>query len=441
MGRHLAALAGLAAVLSSCALPQPADGPGAAAEPVAWVQLAPSAGPPLARALVGLSDRCPTIRIDGRAEAMRERPTSLDGVYGKICESRLPVLQGKLTVRVGYDGTPPLLEQVLTDAPARIAVLGDTGCRVTYYEEQKCGDAASWPFAAIARQAAALSPDLVLHAGDYFYREAPCLGSAVDCVHGPYGDNGRTWWADFFGPARALLARAPWVFSRGNHEDCERGGYGWYHYFGDVREACRPVAPTAILSLSNLAIVSFDTAQTDNRFVLPSLVKTWVRASDEIARLPGSGPVVLLTHRPAYVLCRAHAPPRKRWPSGCDPQYVSSLAGVRAMIDTAQATGRRTISLSGHVHTFQVMDIAAITQVVVGNSGTLRDEDYSGIAGPADVVEVEFSGRVGLAQVWDAFGFGLLHTSDLKLAMHDVTGAPRLVCDLMPVRTTGPRCR
>ena len=44
--------------------------------------------------------------------------------------------------------------------------------------------------------------------------------------------------AEFFDPARPLIARAPWVFARGNHEDCQRGGYGWAYYFGDETAAC-----------------------------------------------------------------------------------------------------------------------------------------------------------------------------------------------------------
>src|SRR5687768_16574439 len=113
MGRHFAALAGLAVALSSCAMLQGQDGQGAPTEPVAWVQLAPSAGAPLARALVGASDRCPTIRVGDRTETMHERATSLDRVFGKICETRLPAVKGTLAVRVGYDSRPALLDQVL----------------------------------------------------------------------------------------------------------------------------------------------------------------------------------------------------------------------------------------------------------------------------------------------------------------------------------------
>ena len=37
-------------------------------------------------------------------------------------------------------------------------------------------------------------------------------------------DTWAAWQADFFEPAATLLQAAPWVFARGNHELCSRGG-------------------------------------------------------------------------------------------------------------------------------------------------------------------------------------------------------------------------
>jgi hypothetical protein len=59
----------------------------------------------------------------------------------------------------------------------RIAVIGDTGCRlqakfpIVY---QACNDPAEWPFPPIAKAIAQMRPDLVIHVGDYVYRQAPC---------------------------------------------------------------------------------------------------------------------------------------------------------------------------------------------------------------------------------------------------------------------------
>ncbi len=49
---------------------------------------------------------------------------------------------------------------------------------------------------------------------------------SLHCVPGPYGVIEGAWRADFFTPARDLLAKAPWIFTRGNHEGCLRGSFG-----------------------------------------------------------------------------------------------------------------------------------------------------------------------------------------------------------------------
>ena len=52
------------------------------------------------------------------------------------------------------------------------------------------------------------------------------------CAGSPWGDNWTTWQADFFTPAAPLLAAAPIVLVRGNHEDCDRAGPGFLLLMG-----------------------------------------------------------------------------------------------------------------------------------------------------------------------------------------------------------------
>jgi hypothetical protein len=121
----------------------------------------------------------------------------------------------------------------------RIVLLGDTGCRIKISANgqgdplQDCSSADAWPWARIARAAAREKPDLVIHVGDYHYREycedplrcTPLRERGVVVSYGWVG-----WQADFFAPAAPLLAQAPWVFVRGNHENCDRGGEGWMRF-------------------------------------------------------------------------------------------------------------------------------------------------------------------------------------------------------------------
>ena len=90
--------------------------------------------------------------------------------------------------------------------PQRILVLGDTGCRIKGAALQACNDPAAWPFPPLAAAAAKLKPDLIVHVGDYLYRESACPAGNAGCAGSPWGDNWTTWQADFYTPAAPLLA-------------------------------------------------------------------------------------------------------------------------------------------------------------------------------------------------------------------------------------------
>ena len=118
--------------------------------------------------------------------------------------------------------------------PSRVVVIGDTGCRIKGTAVQDCNDPSKWPFASVASKAAESKPDLVIHVGDYLYREEPCpAGSQASCGGTPAGDTWAAWNADFFTPAKNLLAAAPWAFARGNHRIVRRCSWrGWFYYPG-----------------------------------------------------------------------------------------------------------------------------------------------------------------------------------------------------------------
>ena len=65
-----------------------------------------------------------------------------------------------------------------------------------------------WFFAEVAQAAHRAKPNLVIHVGDYRYRDQKIA------------DKWEYWEADFFVPASNLLAAAPWIAARGNHDVC-----------------------------------------------------------------------------------------------------------------------------------------------------------------------------------------------------------------------------
>jgi len=183
---------------------------------------------------------CPPIRLDGRDVAMSmrapaatiaQRPTVSPALETKpsafpvrACEARIPAG----SVQASVAGRPLPLPRARL---ARIVVIDDTGCRLkTSGAYQDCNRTLAYPFARVAALAAAWKPDLVVHVGDYHYRENACLAERPGCAGSPWGYGWDAWDADFFTPASALLKAAPWVMARGNHESCTRAGQGFLRF-------------------------------------------------------------------------------------------------------------------------------------------------------------------------------------------------------------------
>ena len=89
----------------------------------------------------------------------------------------------------------------------RIIVFGDTGCRINKKKKSPQDCVNGWPYQKIARHAAAAHPDLVIHIGDYLYREA-CNADTTNCSKMRTGYGWEEWREDFFNlELRSLLPR------------------------------------------------------------------------------------------------------------------------------------------------------------------------------------------------------------------------------------------
>ena len=265
----LPCLAILACALGCTAASPPRPAPPPPALPLAgYVLLVESPGHqavPFARVIVGQGQGCPQLLGGERAIAMSKRRNP-QGFTVDVCEAEVP-FDTPLTVGGSELRLPAAQRRV-----ARVTVIGDTGCQPS--KQSGCGlDDPAWPFPVIASAAAAAKPDLVLHMGDYNYRGTPSSfektvgGQQVKTyyydagdgatpaemceVPGPYysqnstgnqdADAWEAWWLDFFQPAAPLLAAAPWIVARGNHELCSHAGPGWLYFLGPS-STCPPAA-------------------------------------------------------------------------------------------------------------------------------------------------------------------------------------------------------
>jgi len=197
-------------------------------------------GAAVARVLIAASS-CPAITIDRHTGVMQlraaagtlaQRPTASRPEDAKpsvfpllTCDSAIPSGSKSASV-LGRQLALPRLE------PTRIVVIGDTGCRLKKSGNayQACNDARQYPFARIAASAASWKPDLVVHVGDFHYRENACPDGNAGCLGSSWGYGWDAWRDDFFTPAASLLQAAPWVMARGNHESCARAGQGYWRF-------------------------------------------------------------------------------------------------------------------------------------------------------------------------------------------------------------------
>lgn len=382
----------------------------------AWVQLGPG-GAAAVRALA-LEGTCPDLTVDGAARPMAVRAAAGPGFPVAVCEAGLPA--GASAVTVAGRGL-----RLPTANPRRMLVLGDTGCRLSRSLTQACNDPALWPFARVAASAAAWQPDVVVHLGDYYYREVACPGASAGCEGSPWGDNWAAWNADFFTPATPLLGAAPWVFVRGNHEACSRGGQGWFRFFDPSPRdgACHDRTPPYTLPLGALQLLMLDSSAADDFHASPADVANY---GAQLARLreAAGDHAWLVTHRPI--------------------RAVLTVRGSARLVGNAtlQAAARGNLPpnleavLAGHVHLFEALGLATepALHLVVGTGGDRLDDDVAGQVAGLSAADV----AVAAGRVLHHFGFVGLEPADgsWKATVYDVDGQVLTTCSLAPL----PRC-
>ena len=358
-----------------------------------WVQLG-AGGAAEARAVVD-GAVCPDISTDGHAVPMTLRATATTE-FLQVCAVSVP--EGAKSLSIADAALPRPVA-----APERILVLGDTGCRIKGSALQACNDPKQWPFPVLAAAAARLKPDLIVHLGDYLYRENACPAGDAGCAGTPFGDNWPTWNADFFAPAAPLLSVAPVVFVRGNHEDCQRAGFGWIRMlapnaFDSAAPCADHIAPYAV-PLGGFGLIVMDDANAPDTSVDASAVPAYQSEIGALSSL--TEPVWLLTHRPI-------------WGAVSGPLGIPAggNATLIAALDRRPFPSAVKLMLAGHIHTFEAInyDAKAPPQIVAGNGGDNLDQT------PADLRGTIFQGSSGVS-VKDGLslgGFGFLLMTRLK---------------------------
>ena len=294
--------------------------------------------------------------------------------------------------------------------PAKIIVLGDTGYKTSQLTP------GTWKFPALATRAAKQNPDIVLHMGDYNYSGTPgnieVNGGSVSVydagdnttqglckIPGAYygqnspgstsPDNWTDWQSNFFEPAKSLLAAAPWVFTRGNHELCSRAGPGWFYLLDSnspllgkyaAQLSCPAtnnhdpivLSPPYVVNLGTLNLAVLDSANACDSGLLNSedYVNQFYLMRNLLNQAPDAGHTWLQSHRPFWGVDKLDS----NGACGSDPAnpycYVNQTLQYA---DGKTALSKRLdLVVSGHMHRFQLVSFESGThaqQLIVGNGG------------------------------------------------------------------------
>jgi len=401
---------------------------------------------------------CPFIQLDGASQVMRVRADA--GVAplrpGQGKPSAFPVLVCETIVRAGvrdlrFGGRPLPLPPAIA---RRIVVLGDTGCRIKQADQayQDCTDAAAWPFRAVANAAAGEHPDLVVHVGDYHYRENECPPGA-GCTPGPWGYGWDAWNADFFVPARALLAAAPWVVARGNHEMCSRAGQGWFRLLDPVDadpdrrcdllaldEAANFSEPYAVPLGDHWQLIVFDSSRASRPLDMskPADARAFARYETQLDA------VAALAAAPGmHSLFISHHPALGFGVSGSGNTFFGTpalLAPMRARFGERYYPAGIDMTLHGHVHTFEAIAFSSgpPPSVITGHGGDNLDAEVPTTLAPSypEAPDVRFAFAV------HAGGFGYLvldrEGTGWNIRAQGVDGHVEAICTLQDGRLACP---
>jgi hypothetical protein len=342
--------------------------------------------------------QCPAIRFDGHEARMDLRAAPGSVPLRPTISARADSKASDFPIRVCEKSIPPGtlkadIGDIALPLPApeikRIVVIGDTGCRLKKSETayQACNDANQYPFAKVAAVAANWKPDLVIHVGDFQYRENECPAGNPGCAGSPWGYGWDAWQADFFQPAATLLNAAPWVMVRGNHESCIRAGQGWWRMIDprpllpgrDCNDAANDATgdysdPYAVPLGGDAQLIVLDTSNTSSG-VIPAGDIRQVKYRDMYGKLEKlslqASYNIVANHHPILGFFASQDKQGKvtLWPGN---QGMQSVFGA---IDPLIMPPRINALLSGHVHMWQEVSFSSPhpTQFIAGFSGTMED--------------------------------------------------------------------
>jgi hypothetical protein len=398
---------------------------------------------------------CPPIEVDGTAKQMTVRAEPDEKFNIRVCEY---LLEGAARARIG-DQELPLPPSTVS----KIAVFGDTGCRIKVGKDsgdqageeeeedeaqgkntekvQDCESSTLWPFKTMSKTIAELKPkpDLVIHVGDYYYRESACPPDhKQECDNSPHGDNWPAWDADFFAPGADLLKAAPWIVTRGNHEICDRGGEGYARLLdprpvsGGKPPTCEPFIDQYTIKVGGRSFIMLDSSDAADECACNT--KHYVDQFKAMNPEPGTW---LVTHKPIWGFTNSKNKDTGERELGI--RNMTLQAALKKKFKNVPPAGIDLV-LSGHIHLWEALSFedGRSPQFVLGSGGTdlahklPKNKDLQG----------QKIGGTTIAAIAseEEFGYTLFEPSKngghWNATFYDPTGEEKIVCRVEPNEVT-----
>ncbi|RDD34577.1 Calcineurin-like phosphoesterase [Wolbachia endosymbiont of Cylisticus convexus] len=358
------------------------------------------------------NNMCPIAYVDDKKVEMLSR-SSINNTE-TVCE--LIVETNAQNISIDNIKVPVLAEKI-----SKIAFIGDTGCRINMLFQQECNSIDSWPLKKNLDSIAFHKPDLIIHVGDYHYRQTKCRNTQK--CGDIYGYSKEAWYADWFEPAKDILTQSPFLFVRGNHESCNRAYEGWFRYLDSYPfspKKCEDLVSSWSLDAGPITFFIFDSSSGEDIFTTQSTIDAFERQFDKLIQ---DKPTWFLTHKPLW------RSPKKEF---LTLKSHGNLTQIEAFGD--KFPSNVTTIVSGHIHIAQILLMDNVPdQIIVGNGGALlHAQDQEPVY---QNVEFDYpNGRNYLAhEVRNFFGFGfaILSLDDHKFTFYNQDNKEMYSANLM----------
>ncbi|WP_168203981.1 metallophosphoesterase [Aliikangiella coralliicola] len=427
----------------------------------------------LARTVIDEAVFCPSISKVGKGQKSfpmipRENPNHFSVI---VCEA---LINFDVRYQINFSDTAIKLP-VAKSNPKNIQVFGDTGCKLAKPGKAGCAlGTAAEPFKSLADAGAKENPDVVLHMGDYNYRgtsgdvyftqknssgqleqvkqwtydagDGSTQGQHCEqdgaipfysqsAANSNFPDIWRNWHDDVFKAGKKLMAAAPWIVARGNHELCSRAGAGYFYFLdphsnlvaGSQQLSCPAPKlnqsaldntiqiPSYKVSFKNLDVVVIDSANACDSYADSPFTAVYKKTFEEVEKLATNKPTWLMGHRPIWGITEYYS----SGSTGCTSQNQygcvnQMMQAAIKLLPTKALPSTIELVLAGHMHRFQSVSFANSSrppQLVIGSSGVALDSSppngqlTSNIDGlPAQVLttnnKIQSKGKN-----YDAFGY------------------------------------